>query len=156
MYYLFSRPLTSHCASVPGVVHVCPAAATFLFFLLMIRRPPRSTRTDTLFPFTTLFRSDKAASWGWAAAAGAAIGLGLLAKYAMAYAAVGLALHLALAPADRWILRDRRGLLVLALAAAILAPNLVWNAQHQFATVGHLGDNANLKGELFRPNHAAE
>src|SRR3546814_19023008 len=28
----------------------------FLFFL-MIRRPPRSTRTDTLFPFTTLFRS---------------------------------------------------------------------------------------------------
>src|SRR3546814_1293161 len=26
-------------------------------FLLMIRRPPRSTRTDTLFPYTTLFRS---------------------------------------------------------------------------------------------------
>src|SRR3546814_3997965 len=29
------------------------------FFFLMIRRPPRSTRTDTLFPDTTLFRSDK-------------------------------------------------------------------------------------------------
>src|SRR3546814_12569267 len=29
----------------------------FLFFFLMIRRPPRSTRTDTLFPYTTLFRS---------------------------------------------------------------------------------------------------
>src|SRR3546814_16541360 len=28
-----------------------------LLFLLMIRRPPRSTRTDTLFPYTTLFRS---------------------------------------------------------------------------------------------------
>src|SRR3546814_15303069 len=27
-------------------------------FFLMIRRPPRSTRTDTLFPYTTLFRSD--------------------------------------------------------------------------------------------------
>src|SRR3546814_2840652 len=26
----------------------------------MIRRPPRSTRTDTLFPYTTLFRSDGA------------------------------------------------------------------------------------------------
>src|SRR3546814_6358374 len=26
----------------------------------MIRRPPRSTRTDTLFPYTTLFRSGKA------------------------------------------------------------------------------------------------
>src|SRR3546814_11917785 len=29
----------------------------FFFFFLMIRRPPRSTRTDTLFPYTTLFRS---------------------------------------------------------------------------------------------------
>src|SRR3546814_3078027 len=30
----------------------------------MIRRPPRSTRTDTLFPYTTLFRSDRPASGG--------------------------------------------------------------------------------------------
>src|SRR3546814_3387833 len=29
----------------------------YFFFVLMIRRPPRSTRTDTLFPYTTLFRS---------------------------------------------------------------------------------------------------
>src|SRR3546814_997755 len=28
------------------------------FVFLMIRRPPRSTRTDTLFPYTTLFRSE--------------------------------------------------------------------------------------------------
>src|SRR3546814_7200881 len=29
----------------------------WFFFFLMLRRPPRSTRTDTLFPYTTLFRS---------------------------------------------------------------------------------------------------
>src|SRR3546814_15959929 len=29
----------------------------FVFFYLMIRRPPRSTRTYSLFPYTTLFRS---------------------------------------------------------------------------------------------------
>src|SRR3546814_12378372 len=29
----------------------------FVFFFSIIRRPPRSTRTDTLFPFSTLFRS---------------------------------------------------------------------------------------------------
>src|SRR3546814_16689122 len=34
--------ITPHCSS---------------FFFLMIRLPPRSTRTDTLFPYTTLFRS---------------------------------------------------------------------------------------------------
>src|SRR3546814_4409343 len=36
----------------------CSASlGVFIFFFLMIRRPPRSTRTDTLFPYTTLFRS---------------------------------------------------------------------------------------------------
>src|SRR3546814_5469534 len=30
---------------------------SYIIFFLMIRRPPRSTRTDTLFPYTTLFRS---------------------------------------------------------------------------------------------------
>src|SRR3546814_2663492 len=30
---------------------------SYYVFFLMIRRPPRSTRTDTLFPYTTLFRS---------------------------------------------------------------------------------------------------
>src|SRR3546814_17559635 len=33
-----------------------------LFVFLMIRRPPRSTRTDTLFPYTTRFRSCNSAS----------------------------------------------------------------------------------------------
>src|SRR3546814_20782092 len=37
--------------SVPVSLFLC------CFFFLMIRRPPRSTRTDTLFPYTTLFRS---------------------------------------------------------------------------------------------------
>src|SRR3546814_12435604 len=32
-------------------------ADSWFFFFLMIRRPPRSTRTDTLVPYTTLFRS---------------------------------------------------------------------------------------------------
>src|SRR3546814_13148811 len=44
-----------------SLVAVCSIVSTqcllFLFFFLMIRRPPRSTRTDTLFPYTTLFRS---------------------------------------------------------------------------------------------------
>src|SRR3546814_19434507 len=34
----------------------CLRLVSFVFFL-SIRRPPRSTRTDTLFPYTTLFRS---------------------------------------------------------------------------------------------------
>src|SRR3546814_12617027 len=41
----------------------------------MVRRPPRSTRTDTLFPYTTLFRSLIGAGVG---AVGAGVGLGVV------------------------------------------------------------------------------
>src|SRR3546814_7630501 len=39
------------------VLHAFLLYAYVLFFFVMIRRPPRSTRTDPLFPYTTLFRS---------------------------------------------------------------------------------------------------
>src|SRR3546814_9142634 len=49
MFLIFSMEIDSRVMSIYTVV-LC-------FFFLMIRRPPRSTRTDTLFPYTTLFRS---------------------------------------------------------------------------------------------------
>src|SRR3546814_11102126 len=50
------------CICIPQICYVVilvssPSIYILLFFFLMIRRPPRSTRTDTLFPYTTLFRS---------------------------------------------------------------------------------------------------
>src|SRR3546814_14328181 len=39
------------------ILMLCHLYFFCIFFFLMIRRPPRSTRTDTLFPYTTLFRS---------------------------------------------------------------------------------------------------
>src|SRR3546814_20382214 len=44
------------CYRLSYVVYVCDGLY-MIFFFFMIRRPPRSTRTDTLFPYTTLFRS---------------------------------------------------------------------------------------------------
>src|SRR3546814_13948564 len=44
-----------NCAST--LLDACVGMSKVIFFFLMIRRPPRSTRTDTLFPYTTLFRS---------------------------------------------------------------------------------------------------
>src|SRR3546814_12180899 len=46
----------------------------FFCFFLMIRRPPRSTRTDTLFPYTTLFRSSFGGGQALAGKGGAAGG----------------------------------------------------------------------------------
>src|SRR3546814_19700829 len=42
------------CVALMHELHFC---LLIIVFFLMIRRPPRSTRTDTLFPYTTLFRS---------------------------------------------------------------------------------------------------
>src|SRR3546814_16475511 len=49
-----------------SLVRLCPSLVLLCcdFFFLMIRRPPRSTRTDTLFPYTTLFRSNPALTRG--------------------------------------------------------------------------------------------
>src|SRR3546814_2591649 len=51
---------------------MCSCVSRVCVFFLMIRRPPRSTRTDTLLPYTTLFRSEtaEAAPQRRAAAAG--------------------------------------------------------------------------------------
>src|SRR3546814_5744016 len=45
------------CVKFALFVCICSLVLLILVFFLMIRRPPRSTRTDTLFPYTTLFRS---------------------------------------------------------------------------------------------------
>src|SRR3546814_14234989 len=52
MYWYISRLCLLYCILCPSDLFYC-----LFFFFLMIRRPPRSTRTDTLFPYTTLFRS---------------------------------------------------------------------------------------------------
>src|SRR3546814_2214371 len=45
---------------VCSCICIFPLEIVLFFFFLMIRQPPRSTRTDTLFPYTTLFRSAEA------------------------------------------------------------------------------------------------
>src|SRR3546814_12776001 len=55
MYFLYCRVV--FICLIDILVLVLSRVICFNFFFLMIRRPPRSTRTDTLFPYTTLFRS---------------------------------------------------------------------------------------------------
>src|SRR3546814_16617342 len=52
------------CASHSSLNYLCFLVLVIVFFL-MIRRPPRSTRTDTLFPYTTLFRSTRPGPPPW-------------------------------------------------------------------------------------------
>ncbi|MEL7488799.1 MAG: glycosyltransferase family 39 protein, partial [Pseudomonadota bacterium] len=78
---------------------------------------------------------------------GAAVGFGLLAKYAMIYFLIGAALAAVIAK-RRPGARD--ALIAAATAATVFAPNLIWNAENDFQTVGHTAANADWSGALFR------
>ncbi len=95
-------------------------------------------------------------AWRWSALLGLALGFGLLAKYAMAYFLLGLAVYLSLTPRARWLLARGQGWLALGIALAVLAPNIAWNLQNGFATFAHTADNANWGGSLFNPGRALE
>ncbi|MEZ5897393.1 MAG: glycosyltransferase family 39 protein [Parvularculaceae bacterium] len=106
-----------------------------------------------LYYFLKLALGRASASHVAGAALGAAIGLGLLAKYAMIYFIPGAVLALFLAPALR------RNLAALATAGAVatllIAPNIWWNAQHDFQTLSHTAANANWGGDLLHPGALA-
>jgi 4-amino-4-deoxy-L-arabinose transferase-like glycosyltransferase len=97
-----------------------------------------------------LFQAEAARSPAPAAAAlGLALGLAFLSKYAALYFVIGLVIH---AAASREARRRWTPAALAALVAAFavtVAPNLLWNAGHGFATVTHTASNANW-GETQR------
>ncbi len=87
-----------------------------------------------------------------AAGFGAALGLAFLAKYAAVYGLIGAVLHAALSRDGRAAWRPAAIAAAFAAFAAVLAPNLVWNATHGFATVQHTASNADWgASRLFNP-----
>jgi 4-amino-4-deoxy-L-arabinose transferase-like glycosyltransferase len=87
-----------------------------------------------------------------AAGFGAALGLAFLSKYAAVYLLIGLGAHLAISPAARRAWSPKAALAAIAAFGAAVAPNLIWNAGHGFATVAHTAANADWRGgHLFNP-----
>jgi hypothetical protein len=74
----------------------------------------------------------------------------------MAWFIMCAGVYLVLAPERRKILRDWRLYLALGIGVALIAPNLLWNASHKFATFSHTAENANWGGSLLHPNKALE
>jgi 4-amino-4-deoxy-L-arabinose transferase-like glycosyltransferase len=76
---------------------------------------------------------------------GASLGLGLLAKYAAIYFLLCVAIDAWSNKRAREALRGGRAIVALAIAFALIAPNLVWNAEHSFVTFSHTAENAGWK-----------
>ncbi len=80
--------------------------------------------------------------WRWAVILGIALGLGFLSKYAMGYFFLGFTVFAATSPRDPIKAAWRHMLLALLIAAAVVTPNLLWNAANGWATIGHTAANA--------------
>jgi 4-amino-4-deoxy-L-arabinose transferase-like glycosyltransferase len=95
--------------------------------------------------------------WGWWLLAGVAAGLGMLTKYTMVIFALSVLLHLALTPRLRFHLRNPRLYAAMAVALALFAPNLWWNAHNGWPTVRHTVDISHLDSDAgLHWNHLGE
>ncbi len=94
--------------------------------------------------------------WGRVVQLGLALGLGLLSKYAMAFMVPVLVIAVLFDPTSRRALLGVKGFAVAGIAAALLAPNLMWNAANDFATISHTAENANLGRDLFNPEEVIQ
>jgi 4-amino-4-deoxy-L-arabinose transferase-like glycosyltransferase len=115
--------LSSVLASTDGVLLPLWALALLAFYSLM-QRP----------------------NWPAAALLGFALGMGSLAKYAMLYFPLCAGLAAMWLPQARAAVLSRYGLGAGVIGLAILAPNLIWNALNDFATLNHTVANANIIG----------
>ena len=96
-------------------------------------------------------RSD-GGSWPRALQLGLAIGFGMLAKYAMLFFLPAFFIAIVLDKATRKALVSFKGVLVIFIAAALITPNIMWNLNHDFATLSHTAANANMDaGPSFHP-----
>ena len=98
-----------------------------------------------------LVRLREAPDWRFALLLGAATGYAFLSKYAAIYLLIGLGISLVIDAPSRRALLSVQGAAALALFALIISGNVIWNAQHEFATVSHTAANANWGGSLFHP-----
>ncbi|HEY6577773.1 MAG TPA: glycosyltransferase family 39 protein [Rhizomicrobium sp.] len=95
------------------------------------------------------------ARWRWPVLCGVALGLGIETKYAMLYFVAGAGLAALCAREARRLVFGPRGLVILALGFLILAPNILWNAQHGFPTVAHTEANADWARSRYSLGAAA-
>ncbi|UUX48421.1 glycosyltransferase family 39 protein [Nisaea acidiphila] len=121
-------------------------AASLSSFLISTDVPLLFLWAVALLAFVRSLESD---ALGWPLLLGLAAGAGFLAKYAMAYFVFGLLLVTLATPTHRAWLTSRKALVALVATLAVFAPNLLWNIESGWVTFTHVGQNTNLKGDLF-------
>jgi 4-amino-4-deoxy-L-arabinose transferase-like glycosyltransferase len=82
---------------------------------------------------------------------GLTIGAGLLAKYAMIYFPLGMAIQAMFSAEAREAVREKRGLIILLVALVLIAPNLYWNYTHGFVSFRQTAVSAGWSHHFAHP-----
>ncbi len=91
-------------------------------------------------------------SWPRAVQLGLAVGLGMMAKYAMLFFLPALGLCVLFDSKTRKGILNIKGIVAGVIAVLIVVPNVIWNIDHDFATLSHTAANANLGKDIpFHP-----
>ena len=134
-----------------GIIFLTLPAVSFSSFLISTDVPLLFFWSVALYTLLQILRTHH---FLWAVLLGVTLGAGLLSKYAMGYFIICSFLACSLIQQHRWFLKSYHILISILIALAIIAPNIYWNFYSGWATVTHLGDNINLKGNLFNFSNA--
>lgn len=152
--YAIGRALYDERTAVwSGIAFACMPLVGFNALFISTDAPLLFFWALTLWLFIGAIRTG---GWHWWLATGAAAGLGMLSKYTMGVLAVGLLGYLLVDRAQRHWLADRRLWVGIMVAALLLAPNLWWNAEHDFISFRHTAEISQLDRQLFHPARLAE
>lgn len=105
--------------------------------------------TATLYFLAGALAHDRWRDWLLAGAAG---GLGLLSKYSMVFLAPAFLVYLLITPRHRRLLASAKPYVAAGVALAILSPNLLWNAQHDFVSFRHTAEISQLDRAWINPD----
>ena len=83
---------------------------------------------------------------------GAAAGLGLLSKYSMVFLAPAFLVYLLTTPEHRRLLMSAKPYAAAGVALAVLSPNLLWNARHDFVSFQHTAEISQLDRAWLNPD----
>ena len=93
----------------------------------------------------------KRQSMGFAVLLGVTVGFGLLTKQAMVYAVLCIGCHAVVSQEARNALKGGRAIVAAAIALALFAPNVIWNAENGFPTVRHTEANIGWRYPYIHP-----
>ena len=124
-------------------------------FLIATDAPLMFFWSASLFLFFRLLEPEQKQRLLDAVLLGVTIGLAFLSKYAGLYLFASIAAAMVVQPSVRKALLGWPIILVMVVALSIMTPNILWNIDNDFQTVGHTVENANWGASLLHPGKFA-